>query len=100
MNNREKKLLTGIVLVGVGLAVLAATYPQQTRQVADALKKKREQPKPEPVVTEDIDYVEVVDVESVSEEPCFQTEPPAKNKKWYTSLMFWRWNIWKRVKSS
>ena len=100
MNNREKKLLTGIVLVGVGLAVLAATYPQQTRQVADALKKKREQPKPEPVVTEDIDFEEIIDIEPVSEEPCFQPEPPTKNKKWHTALMFWRWNIWKRVKSS
>lgn len=99
MNSKEKKLLTGLVLVGVGLVVLAATYPNQTRQVANALKNRRAEQKPETVITEDVDYVEVYDVEPIDEEPiAVVVETHTIQKKWYEPLMFWRWGVWNRFK--
>lgn len=101
MTEREKKLLAGIIVGGVALALIASAYPRQTRQVADALKSKRSEPKsnPEPVVTEDIDYVEVVDVNDVQEQPTVVDVVEVKNKRWYSYIMFWKWNIFKIKKS-
>ena len=101
MTEREKKLLAGIIVGGVALALIASAYPKSIQVANDALKKKRSAPNsnPEPVITEDIDYVEVVDINDVQEEPKVVDVVEVKNKKWYSYVMFWKWNIFKIKKS-
>lgn len=101
MTEREKKLLAGIIVGGVALALIASAYPKSIQVANDALKNKGGEKKPntEPVVTEDIDYVEVIDTINVQEEPTVVEVVKLNKKKWYSFIMFWKWNIFKIKKS-
>jgi len=103
MTNRDKQIVTGAMLVGVGLLVLASAS-QSNRRVVNASKRtgqrQKQQEKQQPIITEDIDYVEVFD-----DSPVAVTEPTnivkqeefLKTEKWYSKLLFWKWKIWSKI---